>query len=104
MDSALALKADRKDIEYLDGLKADKTLVYENIAALNMVFKQLEQSVILLVESLRNLVPTPNKSENAVNSTYSYLLKQASALLKWINSKRQDEGLFENLNLGNFLC
>lgn len=37
----------------LDEAKADVMLVNENIAGLNLMFKQFEQAVIILVESLK---------------------------------------------------
>jgi hypothetical protein len=53
LQSNMCLKADRGDIDRLSTLKADKTETEENIVATNILFKQLEQCLILLVESIK---------------------------------------------------
>ena len=67
---------------------------------MNLMYKQLEQSVIILVESLKNLAPAAGKTENSTQRGYTFLLKQASSLLKWINVKNMEEGHPDELNLG----
>ena len=89
LNSWLWLKADRHDIEMLDRSKADLTVSQENIAGLNLLFKQLEQSVIILSELLHNLTPDPSKSENSVTSKTAFLYKQASTLLNWLNLEKE---------------
>lgn len=92
----------------MDNFKADKEIAHENIAALNVLFKQLEQAVILIVENLKNVIPTPDKTENSIIQKYNFLLKQATTLLKWINSKTQGENEeskgFEPPKLSKFIC
>lgn len=67
---------------------------------MNIMYKQLEQSVIILVESLKNLAPAAGKTENTANRGYSFLLKQASSLLKWMNVKSTDDIQHDEINIG----
>lgn len=103
LQSNMCLKADREDIERLSNIKADKTETEENIVAMNLLFKQLEQCIIILVESLKNSIFIPNKSENNSQTQNDFLLKQASTLLKWLNSKSSAHSSLTNLLLGILL-
>ena len=80
-------------------MKADNSLVNESISSMNLMYKQLEQSVIILVESLKNLAPSAGKTENTTHRGYNFLLKQASSLLKWMNAKGLDDTHQEEVNL-----
>jgi len=58
---------------------------------MNLIFKQLEQAVILIVEGLKNTIHNPNKSENSVHKNNEMLYKQASSLLNWMNQKGENK-------------
>ncbi|CAI2387629.1 unnamed protein product [Moneuplotes crassus] len=91
LNSCLNLKAQKEDVECLEMTKADRAVTNDNIVAMNLLFKQLELSVIITVECLKNLLPDPSRSENLLNTRYEFLFNQASTLLKWINLKNLDD-------------
>ncbi|CAI2387617.1 unnamed protein product [Moneuplotes crassus] len=91
LNSCLKLKAQKEDLKNLEATKSDKIVTNENIVALNLLFKQLELSVILTVECLKNLLPDPPRSDHLIHKRCDFLFKQANSLLKWINLKTPDQ-------------
>lgn len=89
LKSTLSYLASKEALSEVDSQKTDKGVTNNNILAINVLFKQLELSVIITVEYLKSL--TEKSEKNTGRERHDFLYKQAKTLLKWINLKNIEE-------------